>query len=386
MVWIDTPGIGSVTWENEMLAKDYVDNADLIVYMSNSDAAGTKQDFKEMKELHDKGKRFLLLLTQSDTVKETVKDRKIVSVLAPKSDSDRKSMEDYICDTLIKEGITELDRGREILTISTKLALEALKNNDEAMFDASNLKRFLEVLVSITQTDAAKLKLATPAQRINAAINEIEKGFREANRALEEHMSSLAAARMRLSEHNEYLQSKMLNECMTGITELVSKKAQEIESGGSGVSASVLQDIIGSEIYRVIMKTCTEEFAGSEAMLSSYSDSLKVEGIKDMAMRHDTITYTRREVDYVERDPHGLWEYAGPRRVTETRNVDLGVNLQEVLSDVRAGIDSLFIERVPEIMKSIADSFIAPVAQVRENARREIESAVRELESLKIKI
>ena len=398
MVWIDTPGIGSVTWENEMLAKDYVDNADLIVYMSNSDAAGTKQDFKEMKELHDKGKRFLLLLTQSDTVKETVKDRKIVSVLAPKSDEDRQSMEDYICDTLIKEGITELDRGREILTISTKLALEALKNNDEAMFDASNLKRFLEVLVSITQTDAAKLKLATPAQRINAAINEIEKGFREANRALEEHMSSLAAARMRLSEHNEYLQSKMLNECMTGITELVSKKAQEIESGGSGVSASVLQDIIGSEIYRVIMKTCAEEFSGSEAMLSSYSDSLKVEGIKDMAMRHDTITYTRREVDYVERDPHGLWEYAGhyllgktyyrtkTRNVTETRNVDLGVNLQEVLSDVRAGIDSLFIERVPEIMKSIADSFIAPVAQVRENARREIESAVRELESLKIKI
>ena len=31
MTWFDTPGIGSITWENEMLAKEYVDNADLIV-------------------------------------------------------------------------------------------------------------------------------------------------------------------------------------------------------------------------------------------------------------------------------------------------------------------------------------------------------------------
>ena len=64
LTWFDTPGIGSITWGNEMLAKDYVDNADLVVYTSNSDAAGTRQDFTEMKELYEKGKAFLLLLTQ----------------------------------------------------------------------------------------------------------------------------------------------------------------------------------------------------------------------------------------------------------------------------------------------------------------------------------
>lgn len=74
LTWFDTPGIGSVTWENEMLAKDYVDNADLIVYTSNSDAAGTRQDFTEMKALYEKGKTFLLLLTQSDAVEEDCDD------------------------------------------------------------------------------------------------------------------------------------------------------------------------------------------------------------------------------------------------------------------------------------------------------------------------
>ena len=56
------------------------------------------------------------------------------------------------------------------------------------------------------------------------------------------------------------------------------------------------------------MKTCAEEFSGSESILSSYSDILKVEGIKDMAMHKDAITYSYTEVDYVERDSHGFWK------------------------------------------------------------------------------
>ena len=104
--WIDTPGIGSVTWENEILAQDFIDSADLVVYMSHSDAAGTQQDFKELKILHDKGRRFLLLLTQSDTHEEDCDDNgKIIKTLVPKSEKDRKSMEDYICDYLRKLGI-----------------------------------------------------------------------------------------------------------------------------------------------------------------------------------------------------------------------------------------------------------------------------------------
>lgn len=56
------------------------------------------------------------------------------------------------------------------------------------------------------------------------------------------------------------------------------------------------------------------------------------------------------------------------------------------MQEVRAGVDSIFADKVHEIMKKIADDFIAPIAHVRENARRQIEITVRELESLKIKI
>ena len=68
LAWFDTPGIGSVTWENEMLAQEYVKNADLVLFACNSDAAGTRQDLSELKQLYDNGKPVLLLLTQSDEI------------------------------------------------------------------------------------------------------------------------------------------------------------------------------------------------------------------------------------------------------------------------------------------------------------------------------
>ena len=393
MVWVDTPGIGSVTLENEELAKNFVDNVDLIVYMSHSDFAGTKQDFDEMRALHNRKKRFLLLLTQSDTTALDYENGRVVKKLAPKSEADRSSMEDYVCETLTANGI-KMDRGSEVLTISTKLALEGLKRNDEAMFDASSMKKFFEVLESITQNDAAKLKLATPSGRIDTMIDEITSALQEADSKLTEHMKSLEDTRTKLSERNDYLQSKMLNECMSAITETVTQKAREVESGGAGITGEDLQRIVSSKIYETIMKTCAEEFSGSEAILSGYSDSLKVGNVSGLEMRRDTITYKCQVSESYERDPDGLFEHIGAffgktyygtrtRTIEEHRSVDLGSNLQQVLPEIRERIDSIFREKVPGIMKRIADEFIAPVAQVREDSGREIHSAVSALTNLK---
>lgn len=201
LTWFDTPGIGSITWENEMLAKDYVDNADLVVYTSNSDAAGTRQDFTEMKELYEKGKAFLLLLTQSDSVEEDCDEEgDIISILVPKSEGDRQDTESYMCRTLQEIGITNLIRGKEILTVSTKLAMTALEQKDEAMFEASNIGKFLAILTDITKNEGADLKMKTPVSRINATIAEIVGQLRNADKELEAYSESLREKQKELSE------------------------------------------------------------------------------------------------------------------------------------------------------------------------------------------
>lgn len=398
MKWIDTPGIGSVTQANELLAQNFVDSADLVVYMSNSDAAGTQQDFKELETLHKKGRRFLLLLTQSDTLEEDCDDDgNIISTLVPKSDKDRRSMEDYICETLKGLGINELQRGREILTISTKLALEALKNNDEAMFDASNLKKFLAILIDITRNESADLKLATPAKRIISAIDAIIEILTGADHTLSKHSQSLRETEERLTDNNETLLAQMKNDSYMKIESFITRKAEEVEKGGASVSASDIEREINSVVYNSVMNACAKEFSGSEKILSSYSESLKIQAGGDLSMRTDTITHTQRKVERERRDPTGLWENIGSffgkeyyrtktRNVTITSTIELGVNTAQVMSSIRSGLDEVFMTQIPEMMKKLADEIISPVRDVQEKAKAQISATIKELEGVRIKI
>lgn len=174
MCWFDTPGIGSVTIENEELAKEYVKNSDLVIFACNSDAAGTRQEFSEIKQLHDMDKPILLLLTQSDTYDCDVdEDGEEISILVPKSEKDRKDQEDYMLETLREQGMEDVLKYADILTVSALLATEAIKNNDEHMFEQSNIGKLYDILTSITQNDAAEIKKATPKNRINEMIDSI---------------------------------------------------------------------------------------------------------------------------------------------------------------------------------------------------------------------
>lgn len=127
MCWFDTPGIGSVTIENEELAKEYVKNSDLVIFACNSDAAGTRQEFSEIRQLHDMDKPILLLLTQSDTYDYDVDDDgEEISILVPKSEKDRRDQEEYMLETLREQGMEDVLKYADILTVSALLATEAI--------------------------------------------------------------------------------------------------------------------------------------------------------------------------------------------------------------------------------------------------------------------
>ena len=395
LTWFDTPGIGSITWENEMLAKDYVDNADLIVYTSNSDAAGTRQDFKEMKELYEKGKKFLLLLTQSDMVEEDCDDDgEIVSVLVPKSDKDRKDTEDYICHTLMENEINNLDRGKEILTVSVKLALNALIDQNEEMFKASNMDQFLHILTEITRNEGAALKLKTPNDRINAAIRAIAEQLKLADEKLQAYSQELKKKQEQLNENNELLLVQMKLECSGRIERLIRQKSREAEDARKTIKGDELADLICAEIYRVILKNCMEVFEKSEQILTEYKNKIQIQEIGDLKMRKDRIEYEERYVNRVERDPEKfsehIFHFFGKRYYKlkmETRRkystIELGMNDQQIIQGARDQVECLFEEEVPRILKVVSSSVVEPMIRLQENSSICIQDTQRELEQMR---
>ena len=395
MTWFDTPGIGSVTWENEMLAKDYVDNADLIVYTSNSDAAGTRQDFTEMKALYEKGKTFLLLLTQSDAVEEDCDDDgEIVSVILPKSDKDRMDTELYMCNTLRDIGIPSLSQGKEILTVSTKLALTALENHDEEMFQASNIGKLLDILKEITKNEGAALKRKTPGNRINATVNDIIDKLGQSNSKLEEYRRSLLDKRQSLSERSDELLVQMQHQCLTRINRIIRQKSNEVEGNGSAITGEALTQMLSEEICKVLRETCIDEFSESCDILSQYTEKLQLENVGELKMRTDEITYTLHKVVRVSRDPEGLWEHvcsffgkqyyrSDVKDVEKKSMVKLGVNEQQIQTLAKDRLAELFESEVPDMMKKICDYIIKPIMEMHELAEEYIENAISGLEKIK---
>lgn len=395
MTWFDTPGIGSVTWENEMLAKDYVDNADLIVYTSNSDAAGTRQDFTEMKALYEKGKTFLLLLTQSDAVEEDCDDDgEIVSVILPKSDKDRMDTELYMCNTLRDIGIPSLSQGKEILTVSTKLALTALENHDEEMFQASNIGKLLDILKEITKNEGAALKRKTPGNRINATVNDIIDKLGQSNSKLEEYRRSLLDKKQSLSERSDELLVQMQHQCLTRINRIIRQKSNEVEGNGSAITGEALTQMLSEEICKVLRETCIDEFSESCDILSQYTEKLQLENVGELKMRTDEITYTLHKVVRVSRDSEGLWEHvcsffgkqyyrSDVKDVEKKSMVKLGVNEQQIQTLAKDRLAELFESEVPDMMKKICDYIIKPIMEMHELAEEYIENAISGLEKIK---
>ena len=397
MTWFDTPGIGSITWENEMLAKDYVDNADLVVYTSNSDASGTQQDFKEMKELYSKGKQFLLLLTQSDTLDEDVDDDgEIFSRLIAKPASDRQDTEEYMLNTLEKNGLPRL-RPNEILTISAKLAMTALEEKDEEGFADSHMGDFLEVLTNITKTDGAELKKKTPLVRMKATIEKLLKGLDETDVKFQEYRTELLKKQKEMSERNSSLLDSMHQQCRSRVDTLIRQKTAEIEKNGETINAEELGKAVSQEIYDVLLKTCAKEFSSGGQVLSDYKDTLQLDGLGDLKMKKDTIEYTETVVDRVERDPDGLLETIGSvfgktyyrTRVREKKrqtSVDVGVNEQEIMTLTHGLMGKLFSDEVPGMMKRLAERYMKEITGPLDNAAKCImtakESLQKELETL----
>lgn len=387
LTWFDTPGIGSVTWENEMLAKDYVDNADLVVYASNSDAAGTRQDLSELKELYRKGKQFLLLLTQSDTLEEDFDDETgdCYSRLTAKSEKDRRDTETYMRDALEENGLPRL-REDEVLTVSAMLAMTALEEGDEAGFADSHMGDFLRILTDITKTDGARLKRETPFVRMRDTVRALLNHLDDTEKKFREYETSLRASQNNLRGRSVELQEQIRQQCRSRIDTLIEKKVMEIEKSGDSIGSAELSDLISREIHGVLQSSCAKEFTASDQILADYKDSLRLEGVGDLEMKQDAIHYTIQRVQRVQRDPEGILENIGAlfgkeyytsrvREVSKTSYVDIGVNEGQVKALTHKLLDQLIEEKLPEMLGRLGKRYFTEIQSLTDAAGQCIQSA-----------
>lgn len=395
MTWVDTPGFGSLTEENQELARKHVKNADLVIFASNSDAAGTQQDFQEMKELYDMGKRFLLVVTQSDTLEEDCDDDgNIIQIPAPKSDDDRSKTESYMKETLKKYGIKLGDEN--ILTISAFLGLTALEKGEEALFESSNMGKFWNLLSDITEQEGTILSKKAFGDRVNTALKSLQGKLKDAEKKLLEAKKSQEQKESEMREKAAHTIRDAKDECSQKVASLIQEKSKEVEETKEPFSAADLNQILSKVVYETVMDACKKQFDAMAQMtkLSGYQEKLKLDSIGDLAMRQDKISYTYKRVIEVERDPRGLFEHIGAffgkdyythRTIGETREktIDLGVNVQEIQAKAHSSLEKILEKQAPQLIQEIIDYYSAPLREMQDEAFDAIQTAEKELEQLK---
>ena len=178
--WVDTPGIHSLTRENEELAKKYVSGADLVIYVMSSDSPAKASDMAEIESLIEKEKNFVVIVTKSDTTEEDEINGEFVSCIVPKSFRDRDDQSRYCDSELAKLNCGDKLRNRKVIHTSYPLYIAGLEENDAKAVSSSGYDELYAALGRVFSTEAAGLKAKSPINRLNGFINTVlsERGVR----------------------------------------------------------------------------------------------------------------------------------------------------------------------------------------------------------------
>lgn len=184
LTWIDSPGLHSCQAENGQLAEEYAQHADLILYTMPSSSPGRATDMAEIKELFDKKKKTLLLITGSDDVEEDVDDNGEIIKQTIMKDTQRQKNQQQAVRKEFNKLITGDNNTKniEILSFSAKYAQENHDNIDK--FNDSGMPEFFRLLYDIAQSESVKIKQQAPLNNFKIFLG----GFMK---DLDEHQSKI---------------------------------------------------------------------------------------------------------------------------------------------------------------------------------------------------
>ncbi|MDY3972927.1 MAG: dynamin family protein [Clostridia bacterium] len=404
LTWFDTPGIGSITKENEELAEEYIKNSDLIVFCMNSDAAGTAQEISELKVLYDMHKPLLLLVTQSDTEDEDWDDElcDIVQKTVPKTDEQRRDVENYLKETVRKMNMGDvLDLGGgSILTISTKLAVKALEEEtpDQEMYDSSNIDFLMNKLINITKNDAADMKLKNPKDRFNSLITELRNN-------MSIHKDKIAQMNNQVEENekkSDEIKRQVVSVLKSEASDIIKK---EIEKGrlqiskGAKLSGEELLKIISEHINEVIADKCSKAMKQLVPDIEKYftSDTISFDDVQIEDLGEKTVSEEYR-VDVVkrrkvQRGPFGkiVEFFCGEKyetyvdKETRTMEISLGDNSLEIQRNLLEYFENVCSNTFDKMISDIIEGCNRPLKNIAEKFASLTEEMEVKLEEMKIK-
>lgn len=382
LAWIDTPGIGSITKENEALAKEYVNDADLVIYLTSSDSPGTSQDFNELISLENRDKPILLVISKSDKKgylkdengKLVIQNGKTVKVPVAKTIENKMQQEEYLREMIVENNLDKILKYSDIISTSTQVAKYSIENERYDMFESSNLGLLYKKLGEILSEKSVELKVSNPKSRINTLIDEIIFGkeneligINQTIEFLQENKNSIKASKDNILELKNRILNKFRRDIDSEINNFISEKVNLLND-----EKEITSDEISSFVTGIANKIYNEELSKAiceilEDFDENLNKSLDINVNTSISKRYESVEYTETVVRRVSRDPRGLeWiphlcgkEYYTNKidKVTRSQQIDMGDNSYEVKQEIIRNVENSIKKSIDIDLKNISDSY-----------------------------
>lgn len=273
MSWVDTPGIDALTEANVALAHEYVENAELAVYLTSSDSPVRSGDLQALARLLKKAIPTLLVISKFDEVIEDEDSNtgEITRNTVSKGEESRTQQQKWALEQIRDSQLEDTLYSPECLFISTMVAKEALLSGDAAAFESSGIPALYEKLGAVVCNDAIRLKAEKPKARVNALLSDLLEDGLQGKMSLAQHHEKFDELRKDFMARKDELREqapKLANQIQMKLTvplrELMEEAVQNHESGDTDTDLNKkLEKIVLEVTVKVVSQALSEKLRES---------------------------------------------------------------------------------------------------------------------------
>ncbi len=378
LVWVDTPGYGAVEKKGidirplADIARQYVNYADLVVFLDNSDAVWQREVSAAFKAIYTSGKKVLSAILRSDEPgEEDVVDGRIVTPLVPKDAAKRGKQEEYVRAGMRACGAVPADC--EVISISVKLAEEAIATGDAEKWESSGMGLFYRKIAAVLgngkvrdlKKEAPRMLLKGAVSKVCGTIGGLRRGLDAVRGKLKEKYDSLSPDGKLVAEIAAEAGDRLRAPIRRSVDAAIAR-AEASEAAHVSVSMDELQSESAQAVNEVL-SAAVKRLVGAYRRTAgaAFSTAAIQAGI---GRSSETIDYTVNVPEWIPRDPEGIWEnicsFFGKsyhRVVTckETRHqkIDLGFDGAEAGRSLVVKFERAAADHVRKELKTIRDAF-----------------------------
>ena len=407
--WVDTPGTGAISQKGDQFnmekkVNDYIPYADFCLFLQNSSEPGLQSDMKYIQKLTRVGQEALILITKSDeTDWDETEDGKVVQMTIPKAPERRKLQEEDVLQQFRKNYPNVDQHSYDIFSVSTALAEEAVKEDDDEKFKDSHLDLLMNRLGDTFANQAGQLKQERVRKTVNVFVDHLLSG-EEGDAGLSQVQKSLDAIRKERDAYVHTLEARKQRVGARILSKIKHKIRTQAEAWdaeanqGKAIQAKAAEQVISSIIEKYISEEINQEvgeiidhFSGTQ--LGHFQANLNVGGIEK---KTKTVEQEHKKQVVKERDADGVWEtvrsWFGKKyyevtyeTVKKQIHIDVGTNMEDYMERLEPVVTKAVTGFVSDALLQIEKAYFAPQEQYANKMETAIDQLQKKLESVKFR-